>query len=224
MFQKKRKLKQKKPGKKHIKLKFFPIILICIFIWIVYIFTIQFENEVLPIAMKVSEKYAVNIVNQEINKSVEKIITQMELYTGDFFSKNVDKETNKATIDVDTILINNVCSKISENLSDRLRDIKNTKIELPVGIFSGISAFSGIGPYFKVYLSSIGDAVVDYETTFQSVGINQINFQVYLKIDASVNIINPMYKKDINISRKLMLINTVFDGEVPNTYLNTSID
>ena len=224
MFRKKRRLKQKKPVKKHTKLKIFPIILICIFIWVIYVFTIQFEKEVLPIAIKVSEKYAVNIVNQEINKSVEKVISQMELYTGDFFSKNVDKETNKATIDVDTILINNVCSKISENLSKSLRDIKNTKIDLPVGIFSGISAFSGIGPYFKVCLSSIGDAVVDYETTFQSVGINQINFQVYLKIDASVNIINPMYKKDINMSRKLMLINTVFDGEVPNTYLNTSID
>ncbi len=224
MFHKKRKIKLKKTKKRYIKLKVFFTIITCIFIWLVYIFTVQFEKEVLPIAIKVSEKYAVNIVNQEINKSVEKIITQMKLYTGDFFSKNVDKEINKSNIDVNTILINNVCSKISENLSERLRDIKNTKIELPVGIFSGISAFSGAGPYFNVYLSSIGDAVVDYETNFQSVGINQINFQVYLKIDASVNIINPMYKKDINISRKLMLINTVFDGEVPSTYLNTSID
>ena len=216
--------KRKMKRKNKTKIKFFFIFLIFIVLIGLYFFIIQFENEVLPVAIKISEKYAVNIVNQEINKSVEKVTTDMGLYTGDFFSKNVDKDTNKTNLDVDTILINNVCSKISEELSKRLKNIKSTKVKLPVGIFSGIDAFSSYGPYFKVSLSSIGDVMIDYETTFQSVGINQINFQVYLKIDTSVNIINPMYKKDINISRKLMLVNTIFNGDVPNTYFNTSID
>ena len=143
----------------------------------------------------------------------------MKLVTDDFFNKSVDYKTDKSYLDVNTILINSVCTNISDELSARLKNIKDTKIELPVGVFSGISAFSDFGPYFNVYVTSIGDAVVDYETTFQSVGINQINFQVYLNINCSVSIINPMYKKDIEISRKLTLVNTVFNGEVPNTYL-----
>ena len=210
--------------RKYFKIKVFLTVIVFIILIGIYIFIIQFENEVLPVAVKVSEKYAVNIVSQEINRSVEKVTNEMKLYTGDFLKKNIDVGTNKVNLDVDTILINSVCNKISEDLSKRLKNIKSTKVELPVGIFSGIDAFSSMGPYFKVGLSSIGDVVIDYETIFQSVGINQINFQVYLKIDTSVNIINLMYKKDINISRKLMLVNTIFNGEVPNTYFSTSID
>lgn len=218
MFHKKRKINKKK--KLFSKTKVVPFCLFCIFLLMLYIFVVQFETQVLPTAIKVSQKYATNIVSQQINKSVEKIIKEMNLITDDFFNKNVDYKTNKSYLDVNTILINSVCTNISDELSARLKNIKDTKIELPVGIFSGISAFSDLGPYFNVYLTSIGDALVDYETTFQAVGINQINFQVYLNINCTVSIINPMYKKDIEISRKLMLVNTVFNGEVPNTYLN----
>ncbi len=220
MFHKKRKFKKKK----YLKIPFFSLFILLIFIGIIYFFVIQFENEVLPTAIKVSQKYATNIISQEINKSVEKVIKDLNLYTNDFFNKSVDETTNKTYLDINTILINNVCTNVSQELSESLKSIKDTKIELPIGVFSGISAFSEFGPSFSVYLSSIGDATVDYETNFQSVGINQINFQVYLNIDCSVSIINPMYRKDIDVSRKLMLVNTVFDGDVPNTYLNTSID
>ncbi|WP_317367953.1 sporulation protein YunB [uncultured Tyzzerella sp.] len=220
MFHRKRKLKRKK----FFKIPFFTLVIICLFIGFIYLFTLQFEMEVLPTAIKVSQKYATNIISQEINKSVEKIITDLNLHTTDFFYKNVNKDTNKTYLDVDTILINNVCAKVSDELSKNLKNINDTKIELPIGVLSGISAFSDFGPPFTVCLSSIGDATVDYETNFQSVGINQINFQVYLNISCSISIINPMYKKDIDVSRKLMLVNTIFDGEVPKTYFNTSID
>lgn len=220
MFHKKRKFKRKKL----FKIPFFSLTILCILIWLIYLFILQFENEVLPTAIKVSQKYATNIISQEINKSVEKTITSLRLHTNDFFNKNVNKDTNKTYLDVDTILINNVCAKVSDELSKNLKNINDTKIDLPIGVFSGISAFSEFGPPFTVCLSSIGDAIVDYETNFQSVGINQINFQVYLNISCSISIINPMYKKDIDVSRKLMLVNTIFDGEVPKTYLNTSID
>lgn len=220
MFHKKRKFKRKKL----FKIPFFSLTILCILIWLIYLFILQFENEVLPTAIKVSQKYATNIISQEINKSVEKTITSLRLHTNDFFNKNVNKGTNKTYLDVDTILINNVCAKVSDELSKNLKNINDTKIDLPIGVFSGISAFSEFGPPFTVCLSSIGDAIVDYETNFQSVGINQINFQVYLNISCSISIINPMYKKDIDVSRKLMLVNTIFDGEVPKTYLNTSID
>lgn len=220
MFHKKRKFKRKKI----FKIPFFSLTILCISIWLIYLFILQFENEVLPTAIKVSQKYATNIISQEINKSVERTITSLRLHTNDFFNKNVNKDTNKTYLDVDTILINNVCAKVSDELSKNLKNINDTKIDLPIGVFSGISAFSEFGPPFTVSLSSIGDAIVDYETNFQSVGINQINFQVYLNISCSISIINPMYKKDIDVSRKLMLVNTIFDGEVPKTYLNTSID
>lgn len=178
----------------------------------------RFDIEVLPTLIAISEKYAVNKISQEIDKGVEKTIEDMKLFSGSFLNKNFNNGNNY--IDIDTILINNVCLNVSKNITESLNKISEAKIDLPIGIFSGMNVFSGQGPKFKTSISSMGDSIVDYETKFEAIGINQINFQIYLKIDTKIALINPLYKKDINVSRKLMLVNTVFNGEVPKTYLD----
>lgn len=199
-----------------LKLGFF--IIISLISLLLGIFVCKFDIEVLPTVIAISQKYAVNKVSQEIDKSVEKTIQDMKIFSGDFLKKNFNNGNNY--IDIDTILINNVCLSVSKNLTENLNKISETKIDLPIGIFSGMNAFSGKGPKFKTSISSMGDSTVDYETKFEAVGINQINFQIYLKIDTKIAVINPLYKKDIDVSRKLMLVNTVFNGEVPKTYLD----
>lgn len=210
------KIKRKKIKFK-TKLKLFLIGILTIISVLAYGYIMLFESEVLPVAIKISEKYAVNIVSQQINRSVEEVISKMKIYSSDFVKK---AEGSFGNFDVNTLLINDLCLKVSDELSSRLQELSNTKIDLPVGVFSGISAFSGLGPTFKIYVTTLGKATIDYETEFESVGINQINFQIFLKIKADVSVVNPVYKSDINVSRKIMLINTVFNGKVPDTYLN----
>ena len=200
------------------KLKLYFFIIISLISLLMGIFVCGFDMEVLPTIIAISEKYAVNKVSKEIDKSVEKTIEEMKLFSDSFLNKNFNKGNNY--IDINTILINNVCLNVSENITENLNKIDDAKIELPIGLFSGINFFSGMGPKFKTSISSIGNATVDYETKFEAVGINQINFQIYLKINTKIAIINPLYKKDIDVSRKLMLVNTVFNGEVPKTYLD----
>lgn len=218
MFLKKR--KHKKKYKKFYKIKAFILCLFFLFIFGLYGFIVQFESEIVPTAIAIGQKYSTNMINQEINNSVEKVIENLKVSSSDLFTKNINNNTNINYLDVDTILINNICSKISEELSKRLKDINKTIIPIPIGVFTGKTAFSSLGPKFSVSVTSIGGANVGYETSFESVGINQINFQVFLNIDTSISIVNPMYKKDLNISRKITLVNTVFNGEVPNAYLN----
>lgn len=190
-----------------------------LFIWVigVMLFLIQFDKYVIPIALKISEKYAVNVINSQISESVEETINIMGVVSTDFINKS-NLESFPNYIDVDTMLINTICYNVSNILSEKLENINDTKIELPIGIFSGVDALSNIGPNVNIRISTIGNSTIDYETNFEAVGINQVNFQIFLNIDTSVAIVNPLYREDINISRKLMLVNTVFGGEVPNTY------
>lgn len=205
---------------KKIKWIFWIFIFFNIILWAIYIFLMQFDKYVVPSALQISEKYAINIVNQEINTSVQNTINSLNLTTNDFISKEVISDTSY--LDVNTMLINNICSTVSNNISQKLQHISDTKVDIPIGVFSGTNAFSNLGPNLKITISTIGDSRVDYETVFKSVGINQINLEIYLTIETSIAIINPLYKENINITRKLMLINTIFNGEVPSTYLNTN--
>ena len=96
-------------------------------------------------------------------------------------------------------------------------------IQIPIGVFSGIPMLSQIDFKIPVNITSIGDAKVDYETSLTSAGVNQVSYQVWLNIECDVSIVSPVFSKNVNIKRKLLLVNTVFNGKVPNGYANINL-
>jgi len=182
-------------------------------------FLIQFDKKALPIVLSISQKYATTEVNNKINFVIESIISDMKVKSSDFYENTIDKNNKLNYLEVNSMLINEICNKSAVKISKELNKMKENKITLPIGIISGFGSISNFGPKIKIEIMPMGDAMVDYETKFDAVGINQINFQVWLNIETNVNIINPFYNDEIKIKRKLMLVNTIFNGDVPNTYL-----
>lgn len=190
----------------------FLFIIICIFY-----FLILFNKRVMPIAAAISEKYAATKINSAINTACEEIVSDMQINQQDFFI--TDKSEEKNLISINTLMINEFCSRLSVKISDELNNLSDDEIILPLGVLTGIDMFASSGPKYKITLKPMGSSLVDYETEFNSAGINQINFQIYLNVESEVSIVNPLYKKNVIIKRKLMLVNTVFNGEVPSTYM-----
>ncbi len=207
---------KKKKKKKPIKKLFIFIIIIISFILVF----MRYKNTVLPAVLKIGENYAVDTINEKINTSVEKVVSELNLTSQDFFEKAFDDEEKINYFSADTILINRVCSKTAAEISAELKAAEDEKITLPIGIFSGLELFSNIGPKFTISILQAGNTLVDYETSFESQGINQINFKIWLVTKTEIDIINPFSSKRISVSRKIMLVNTVFTGTVPQTYLN----
>lgn len=119
----------------------------------------------------------------------------MKLTSRDFFEKTFDNNEKINYFSVDTLLVNKVCSKTASETSKMIKDSENEKISLPIGIFSGLDFLSNIGPNFTVSIMLAGNTVADYETSFESQGINQINFKIWLITTTEVSIINPLYSK-----------------------------
>ena len=71
-------------------------------------------------------------------------------------------------------------------------------------------------------LLPMGAVRVDYETAFSSVGINQINYKIWLAVHLELRIVNPLYREDITLERKIMLADLVFSGKVPAHYFQIS--
>lgn len=202
------------------KIKLFFFLSLVLFIIGFVIFIILFEKQFMPTATIFSEQYATNVISNEINDSVQEVIKNIDLSSVSFFKNYSNDASGTNYLDVNNMLINEICSKISANLTNRLNVIKDKVIRLPLGSLSGVSLLSNIGPSIRLTVSSIGSATVGYETKFESVGINQLNFQVWLQINTQIVIINGIYSKEIDIKRSLMLVNVVFNGDVPNTYFN----
>ena len=199
------------------------ILLVVSFICIIYIiiFSFKIANEkLLPTVLAMTSVEVRNNINHIIFDSTNNIITENNLASSDFYRKTRNTDGKINSISVNTVLVNEICSKVAKDISKRLAEAESQKVHIPSGVLLGVDAFANMGPKFEISVLPVGTANVDYETKFESVGINQISFQVWLTIDVYTRVINPLQSDIIDVNRKFALVNTVFSGDVPNMHFD----
>ena len=55
-----------------------------------------------------------------------------------------------------------------------------------------------------------------------SAGINQINYKIWVDISMEMKIVNPLYQEILSMERKIMLVDIVFSGKVPEHYFQVT--
>ena len=118
----------------------------------------------------------------------------------------------------DTKFVNAICTEISDYINKEMYDLDNNNVSVPYGAASGISFMANKGPKIVFEIMPDGNSEVDYETEFVSAGINQTNYKIWLTVEISVSLINPIYEKNMIMTRKIMLADMVINGEVPDYY------
>lgn len=155
--------------------------------------------------------------NNIINTAIQETIDEMNISSSDFIIK---ENSDISSISANTVLINEFCSNISNKISDYFNIQYDKIIEIPIGSLFGIEWLSNIGPSIGFNIMPSKEALVNYNTEFNSVGINQSNFKIWIDINTTVRIINPLQKKEIEFNRKVMIVDTVINGVVPENYMN----
>lgn len=211
--------KRKKHKKVHLKLYILSFLLAVVLIcsYIVSLFNQRF----LPAIIEIASIDAQTNINKLINDSLAGTTRDLGLNSSDFYVKSIDNSGKINSLSANTILINDVCSRLAAEISEKLSDTGAQTVSIPIGALLDIDILANTGPHYSVKVLPKGNATVDYETEFISAGINQINYQIWLIIETKVHIVNPMQNREIVITRKVSLVNTVINGEVPPAYINT---
>lgn len=180
-----------------------------------------FNHFVLPIVTDMCNRYAVTKINNEINSAADSVISEMNIKTSDFTEEITNTDTSH--INLNSLLINSVTNKITARLSENMNELSYHEIDVPIGAFSGLPILSRLGFNIPIHISSMGDAKADYECSLTSAGVNQVSYQVWLNIECNVTVVNPIFGKNLCVKRKLMLVNTIFNGKVPEGYANINL-
>ncbi len=163
---------------------------------------------------EIKTKSSANII---INNAIQETIDEMNISSSDFIIRD---NTNELLISANTVLINEFCSNLSNKISNYFILEDENIIEIPVGSLFGVEWISNIGPNINFTVMPSKEALVNYNTEFISVGINQSNFKIWIDINTNVRIINPLQNKELAFNRKVMLVDTVINGDVPENYMN----
>lgn len=184
---------------------------------IFFILSMCYNKFVLPTIMETAEKHAVSAVNYEINSVYNSLIEEQNITQEDFFSEysvgnNYHSNTN-------TIVVNKLCSMLADKISQNLSKGTSSSVKVPLGLFFGNNLLSDLGPELEMNISGVGDARVDYDSSFKSVGVNQVNYKLWLDVSCRISITSPIIKKDIEVKRKVPVIDMIYHGDIPNVYL-----
>ena len=182
------------------------------------------NRTIIPVVTAVASQRSVTVINDVINASLIDAITAFGLTSEDFYFVSVDETGRLNSLSVNTILVAQVAARLATDISGELSADSVIDVSVPMGLFSGVAIFAGLGPSVNFGVIPTGDATVEYETSFTWAGINQVNFQVWLTVETNMRIVIPLQDTFITVSRRVPLVNTIFAGEVPPGMLLTDLE
>ena len=192
------------------------IVLFLIFFLIYYFFAIS------PVVKSYTYAQTRAITEEAVNRAVSNVINQSLKYDSLIdISYTASGEITSFT--ANQFEINSISREIVEQAQIEMQTLGKNGLDIKLGTFSGIPFLIGRGPSINLKLTLIGAVSSNFESLFESVGINMTKHTLYLYVNVHVNIVLPIKSYDIYTSNQVLLAESIIVGKVPEVYLNGSI-
>jgi len=178
-----------------------------------------FNNNISPVILKIAEdrlkSEATNIIYE----------TALDIYSKDFQYNEIiiiekDNEGNITLVRADTVKLNYLSSRLILESNNKIEELKDLDIKIPIGYVSNNLVVKNIGPKVNINLEQLGNITSSYESVFESAGINQTIHKIYLNISMKLRIAIPLNSKDIEITCQFPVAETIIVGKIPTTAID----
>lgn len=211
---------KKRREKKSIK--FYKIMLILFALFIVIAVILKFvEMRLQPIIKSMAVSNARSLASRVVSESINEEIEKENLMYDDLITFEKNDAGSITALKTNIIILNKLKSKLAVLILNKLSDIDNMNLYIPVGNIINGELFSGRGPKIEVRLLPIGSVVTDISNVFESAGINQTKHQIMLDVSVMVSVIMPFNVESIDLSSSICIAETVIVGDVPQMYMES---
>lgn len=205
---------------KRRKVKIKPYILAIIAIFALFnLFLYFFDTRVLPAVLLKSQSMVKAQTVQTISE------TSLELFNDEFkYDEMIIIDKDEAgdinLIRADTVKLNYLSSQLSIKCNEKLQEMGDLGVKVPVGWITDKSVMYNLGPNVTVKIKPTGSIKVSYESVFESAGINQTRHKIYLNVEATVKTIIPLHNEEMTVTCEIPVSETIIVGKIPNTAIN----
>ncbi len=98
-----------------------------------------------------------------------------------------------------------------------MSDMEEHKVNL--GVITGSRILSQLPFYITVKVQPLSLTKFQYETEFETEGINQTRYYVYCTVTSQVHILAPFTDKTAEINRRVLIAEAIIVGKVPDSYV-----
>lgn len=191
---------------------FIIIIFICISI------TFLALKKVTPVIKVACSSTAKSIALKVTNETVKELLSKVEY---DTLVNLVYNDSGKIVgINANIIEMNKLSTGIAYKVQEKLSNMEDAEVRIPIAKLMGINLFSGYGPKLKLKIVPYGNTQAEFRTEFVSEGINQTKHTIYIDISSTVNVIVPFNVGAVSSNTRVTVAETVIVGDIPATYYN----
>ena len=171
---------------------------------------------------RVFMEYAANVCEdsaiQEINNLMQdEVFSDPETYENMVILER-DSENHVTALRTDVIAIGQIKAELVNGLFDRLEDLEQTTVVVPLGSLFAPNFFSGMGPVVDVGMAGLTQMEAEFVSAFSSAGINQTRHNIIIEIHAGFRILTPFGGENREIVSRYPVTDTVIVGTVPERY------
>lgn len=174
---------------------------------------------VLSLADARARSLAVQILNQAVEETIAQEVSYeklMHVITG--------ADGNVRLIQADTAEMNRLASHATLLAQQKLEQLEDQTISVPLGSALGLTIFAGAGPRIQVRILPVGAVVPRFETEFETAGINQTRHKVLLTLTATVQLVIPTGSSKMETSTQMAVAESIIVGQVPDSFVDLNGD
>lgn len=169
-----------------------------------------------PAVYDIAAVEAKSAAEVKVNSAVEKALMKSGLDYSDIVTVNYSADNRITGITTDIVKMNLFKSEIAKAVDKAFENTEFTTVSVPLGSATGLTLFSGTGPYVKVKIGMSGATKTDFENIFEAAGVNQTQHSVMLNLDTTVILTVSGKRITYNVQTSFCVAQTVIVGTVPN--------
>ena len=179
---------------------------------------VMIDDAVRPTILSISEALLRAVAVRAMNDAVRETVGSDISYT-DLIIIEKDEDGKIALVSANAVLMNNLAASTAIAAQDKILNIGEQGIRIPIGTILGGQLLSGRGPVVTVKVEPVGSVTSDFKTEFEDAGINQTRHKIYLILNATVRIVIGNAAQTVEIASQVLISETIIIGDVPHSYM-----
>lgn len=176
------------------------------------------ERSVTPTLAAIATTKAEALAVETIYRAVQEEVLSGVEYS-DLVQRDLDRDGRVAYMQPNLMEVNRVVTQVALVTQGALGRLSGVVFGVPLGQILGSQLFAVYGPQVKVGIIPIGTVRVSIEERFSEAGINQIRHALFLDTRARLQVVVPLYRREIEVTTSIPLTEAIVVGPVPATYV-----
>ncbi|MEG2698397.1 MAG: sporulation protein YunB [Ruthenibacterium sp.] len=126
------------------------------------------------------------------------------------------------SITVNSSGLNEVKSRLTEAVANRLVELEKQVVDIPLGTLLGWQLFAGRGPNVRLQVVPASFVQATTENELVTAGINQTQHRISVHFKVEMSAILPGYSTSVTVENDVCVAETLIVGEVPKYYAVTN--